>query len=358
MRVALWVPAGEGESTGLYGRHLAAALEARGCRVCFLDAKPGGPREPVRNALRQAELLHVVHDYHLWGGLWRGSPPAGVPWGRLPVVVTAASPLSAADLLQVLFEERPRQALARSLLARLPRFRARVERAPFARADAVIAHHAAARELLQRRLGRRGRVHLIPPGTPPTVPVTAAEGVPGARSVVAEWGPGADAGLNALMTAIRNLPPGVRLRLLHPPGSEAAVEAAVRMAGAAERCDLVPAKSGELLTAAVASADLVVAPHVTSEAPYLALLGLGTGKPVLAAALPGYRDLAERLGAVDLATPGDDRAFAHRIGFLLASAGTRRRLVEAGRALAQEQTWDRAADATLALYEQVAAARR
>jgi glycosyltransferase involved in cell wall biosynthesis len=101
-------------------------------------------------------------------------------------------------------------------------------------------------------------------------------------------------------------------------------------------------------------ADLLVLPHRNVDMSGVLFAGLAFGKAMVLSDVGGFRELAEEHGAGALVPPGDPAALAAEIGRLLADPGERRGLEErATAAAAGPFSWDRIAEQTASLYEQV-----
>jgi glycosyltransferase involved in cell wall biosynthesis len=101
-------------------------------------------------------------------------------------------------------------------------------------------------------------------------------------------------------------------------------------------------------------ADLLVLPHRSVDMSGVLFAGLAFGKAMVLSDVGGFRELVEEHGAGTLVPPGNPRALAAEISRLLAEPGERRQLEErAAAAAAGPYSWDRVAEQTASLYEQV-----
>jgi glycosyltransferase involved in cell wall biosynthesis len=101
-------------------------------------------------------------------------------------------------------------------------------------------------------------------------------------------------------------------------------------------------------------ADLLVLPHRNVDVSGVLFAGLAFGKAMVLSDAGGFRELVEDHGAGELVPPGDPGALAAAISRLLADRGERHRLEElAAAAAAGPFSWDRIAEQTASLYEQV-----
>jgi glycosyltransferase involved in cell wall biosynthesis len=375
VKLALWTTLEPGSAIAAHSADLAAALRRLGVEVDEVPV-PFGDRDPARAEetlarLNAADVVHVQHDYPFFGGIApRGSslPHYLARLARLarlerPHVVTVHSPLTTAELLRLPGEERPRQRLAKRLLAASPGYRRSLEREPFARAAAVFVHTEDARQAMLRRGLQHGRVHRVPPGIPAPPDEAAGEaaalrerlGLHGGRLATVLAGPAAE-GLETALEALRSLPPAARLLVAGSFDAET-VRAGIRARGLEGRAAVTSCAGARELAAALAAADAALVPGGAPAGSYLGMIALGAGKPLLAPDTPCFRELFREAPCVELFEAGDERALAERLGFLLASAGARERLAAAAGELAARRTWAAAAAATLALYEGALAGR-
>jgi glycosyltransferase involved in cell wall biosynthesis len=100
-------------------------------------------------------------------------------------------------------------------------------------------------------------------------------------------------------------------------------------------------------------ADLVVLPYREAEQSGVMYLALAFGKPIVMSAVGGFPEVAAH-GAGRLVPPGDSQALCEAIGDLLERPEERARLEAAARAAASgPYSWDRIAEAHLALYREL-----
>ena len=282
-------------------------------------------------------------------------------------MVTAHTVFTTAELLRLPTETRWRQRLAKQLLSAYPPYRNTVERDPFAEAAAVIVHTQAARERMVRRGVRPERVQVLPAGIPAPAPGPAPEAAAAARE---RWGVAGsrvatifgyvtpDKGYETALEALKALPPAVHLliaggtRVEHEEAYLAVLRTAIREHGLERRVTITGFLEEPEIAAAMALSDVVLVPHTAANGSYSVMIALSYGKAVLASDLDCFRELAEEHGCVELFPAGDDRALADRLGFLLASGGTRRALEAAARRFAAERSWSTVARRTLEVYEE------
>jgi glycosyltransferase involved in cell wall biosynthesis len=102
-------------------------------------------------------------------------------------------------------------------------------------------------------------------------------------------------------------------------------------------------------------ADLVVLPYRAADQSGVLYTALAFGKPIVATSVGGFPEVAAH-GALRLVPPGDPSALAAVLNELLGDQAERERLgAAAARAAAGPYSWDRVAEATLALYRELLA---
>jgi glycosyltransferase involved in cell wall biosynthesis len=101
-------------------------------------------------------------------------------------------------------------------------------------------------------------------------------------------------------------------------------------------------------------ADLLVLPHRSVDVSGVLFAGLAFGKAMVLSGVGGFREIAEEHGVAELVPPEDPEALAGAIAGLLSDDAERRRLEERAREAAVGPfSWDRIAERTARLYEQV-----
>jgi len=131
------------------------------------------------------------------------------------------------------------------------------------------------------------------------------------------------------------------LRRLAPPGRVRFVERYV---------------SDAELPAFFRRADVLVLPHRNVDVSGVLFAGLAFGKAMVMSDAGGFRELVSDHGAGVLVPPEDHEALAAAIGGLIADPEERRRLQQRAAAAAKgPYSWDRIAEQTTAVYEQVLA---
>ncbi len=375
MKVAMWTSWETRCGIAAYTADLVAELRRLGVEVEVVPV-PYTDRDSARMAerlerLNAADLVHLQHEYTFFGGIIPRSStlPDYYRQLRRPLVVTPHTLFTAAELLRLAEERRPRQRLAKGLLSRYPPYVATLERAPFARAEAIIVPNPRAREKLLRRGIRKERVHVIPWGTPTRdeAPPTDAElaatrarlDLEG-RKVVTIFGyVNPDKGYEVALEALGSLPPAVKLviaggtRVEHERTYMERLRNTLRARGLNQRAVITGYLDERQIAVVMALSDVVLVPHTAANSSYSVMVALSYAKPVLASDLDCFRDIYDQGQCIELFETGDDRSLAERLGFLLASASARKQLSAAAGKFAHERSWPVVAAKTAEVYRGV-----
>lgn len=106
------------------------------------------------------------------------------------------------------------------------------------------------------------------------------------------------------------------------------------------------------------SCDVFCAPSTGQESFGIVLLeAMAAGKPIVASDIPGYRQVVNHGIEGLLVPPKDERALADALVKVLTSPELRTHMGDAGRARAEQFSWDKVALRVLAYYEEVIASR-
>jgi glycosyltransferase involved in cell wall biosynthesis len=221
--------------------------------------------------------------------------------------------------------------------------------------DAVIVHTRYGAELL----GGGERVHVIPHGAfdhltrqrderPLPAELAAVEG-----PVVLHFGVIRPyKGTDVLVEAFREVE-GAELWVVGRP-LELSVEHLRRLAPAGRVRFVDRYVSDAELPAFFRRADLLVLPHRSVDMSGVLFAGLAFGKAMVLSDVGGFRELVEEHGAGELVPAGDRAELAAAISRLLADPDRCRALErQAAAAAAGPYSWDRIAEQTASLYDQV-----
>lgn len=369
MRVALHATIGDRCGIAAYSRGLAEAL--RGLVELEVVPVEPGRHEPHRYSemaeqLDRADVVHIQHEHSFWGGVL----PGRSRWRSLrnaltrPVVVTAHTTYTFAEMLRVPYEIRPAHRLAKLLLSRHPRYRRDVESLPFLR-DPVIVHTEEGRQTLIRRGARPERVHTIAAGIAPAAPAPTGgrafrerHGLQRARTVTVFGYATMFKGYELVMEALPSLPDDVVLVVAG--GSRTTDEAPylagllehARRAGLADRVVVTGYLPEAEVADAMAAADVVAVPHLQATGSYSVTVPLAHGRPILAADHACFREIAANEACIELFPHGSAQALGDRLTALLGDDTRRAELSTRAAAYARERSWDAVARRTMEVYRQ------
>lgn len=318
------------------------AADGYAVRELFYRHAVGAPGSSLR---RIAKLAEHVPDMLRWRALATGADVVHLQWLTAPLL----------DLR--LLPDRPLVLTAHDLLPREPRpGQVRAQQRLFERVDAIVVHSRYGARQLTERLGvPAARVHVIhhgafTPGAAGTLPAELRD--TGAPVVLFAGLLRPYKGLRTLLAAWRGIA-GAQLWIAGRP----MLDLAPLRANAPAGVSFVPRflAEGEL-QALLARADVVVLPYERTERfdqSGVLAAALGHGRAIVVSDIGGFSEIAE-LAAVRLVAPGDPGALRAALAELVADPAQRERIGAAALAAAHGPlSWDAAASATLAVYEQI-----
>lgn len=243
-----------------------------------------------------------------------------------------------------------------------PAHRAEAEAALVAGAQALVVNtEAEAAEMVELYAADPRRVHVIPPGVDTAV-FRPAPGEPEVLPPTPERPfrllfagrpqplKGPDLLLRALALARRTVPTVLQIRGTGSPEYLASLHELADELGVAQAVDWVPAGPAEELAEAFRASDAVACPSSSETFGLVALEAQACGVPVLGSEATGLVLALDRGRSGVLVPERTPAAWAAAIAELAADPERRRALAAAGPKHARTLTWDRAADATAALY--------
>ena len=359
-----------------YTRALTEAL--RGLPQTAVETVPiTEGKQPLQHYVEQAarlnapdvDVVHIQHEHSFWGSILPGK---SAYWDlryliEKPVVLTAHTTYSLADLLKLKTERRPHKWLAKQLLLRRTAYRDSVEIAPFVTAMTIV-HTAAARRLLIERGANPESVQIVPTGVPAArrSPSGGADfrdrfGLRDRRIITIFGYIVPNKGYELTLDILPRLPEDVTLVIAggaRVPAEElyaAQLAETVSKAGLADRTVITGYLADEQVADAMEASDLVLAPHTWATGSYSVTLPLTHGRPVLASDLDCFQDIRGRMDALELFKAGDREDYARRLSALLADGDRRTALASGARAYAERFAWPRIAAMTRRIYEQTIA---
>ncbi len=306
--------------------------------------------------LPAADLVHVQHQYFLFGGVapWKNWFPRFTRRLQVPAVMTVH------EFVQ------PGGSAARRAAVRLTNDRQ--FRDP--RIRRLIVHTEQDRRLLTDAGVESSRIALIRhavPGLPELPERDRCRRILGVqdRFVTVILGfLSQKKGHRLALDAIRKLPREVVLLIAggrHPDDTSRNAEELYELASSPDLAGRVRItgylSEDELLQAACAS-DLVLAPFTASSGSGSLALALAAGKPILASDIPPHRELLDvRPGMLATFGAGDADDLAAQVDRLRRDADALDTLRNASRQYAAEHSYARAAEETVAIYRTVLAER-
>jgi glycosyltransferase involved in cell wall biosynthesis len=350
-----------------YSRSLAGAL-AQHADVTIVPLRPGS-LNPLRTLvaslrLSRQDIAHVQHTYSFFGV----DPLTYTLFLRLLVSRSRAPLVLTAHTVRDPGPVRYAGGLGSRLANRLDA-PAWIDRETFSRPQAVIVHAAYHRDRLVARGVPAERVHVIPPGIPPRIPVDPSEIAafrdrfalrPG-HPVIGVFGfLEASKRVETLLEAVAALDGRPTLLLAGGPRlpSHEAFRHTLRQRaaehGMAERLVITGYLEAATVPVALEAMDIVVVPYATDHGMSYSLhLALGQWRPVVATDLPTLREVQARGECLRLVPPADGAAWQETLAQLLSSGSEHARLVTSARAYAAREGLETAALRTVATYRAV-----
>jgi glycosyltransferase involved in cell wall biosynthesis len=350
-----------------YDHALCAALARAGAGVELITTRFAYGPVPAADGYRVTELFYPRAARLAAGARGRRALRAAE---HVPGMLRLRSRSASADVVHLQWLAAP--ALDRFMLPRRPRVltvhdppaeggaKLAAQRAVLERMDALIAHSDAGADRL-RELTGGDRVHRIPHGAfdhltrqaderPLPAELAAVEGpVILCFGLVRPY-----KGVDVLLEAFRELE-GAELWIVGMPRMP--LEPLRELAG---RCRATVRFVPRFITdpelpAYFRRADLVVLPYRRAEQSGVLYTALAFGRPIVASAVGGFPELAERDGAIRIVPPGEPAELAAALSELLADELERAALgAAAAAAAAGPYSWDAIADLTLSLYRDLA----
>ncbi len=376
MRVSMLTTVGDNCGIAAYTRDLVAALQANS-DVCVEPISPG--RQAIAHyreqaaRLNQADVIHVQHEHSFWGGILPGHSAFWEVRYLLekPVVITAHTTTSLAELFRVKEERKLHRKLAKLYLIAKKRYRDSVEIAPFITGRCIVHTDEGRRELIERGANPR-YVHLIPAGVPEPVPApTNGEsfrerfGLRGRRLITLFGYTTPNKGYEVVFDAMVSIPDDVCFVIAGGPRNAdteayaAKLQADVSDRGLGGRVVYTGFLNDEEVAEALAASDIVLTPHTQATGSYSVMIPLTYGKPLIASDLAIFREIRESGGCVELFPNRDSAALASMVNRLLADSAARDELRSKALEYAKSHSWSEIAKQTMEVYrESVADAAR
>ncbi|HET6456409.1 MAG TPA: glycosyltransferase [Armatimonadota bacterium] len=369
MKVGMLTSVGDRCGIAEYSQDLADGLR----KLVDLDVVAVWDRSSPWNAylaqsterLNTADVVHIQHEYSFWGSVLPRQnrffeQVAGI--GK-PIVLTAHTLDPTTQVLGLhLPGPLPRKAL-KLMLAYYPPYRQTIERATFQIADRIIIHDSFAAGKLEGRGIPRSKMGIIPMGIP------AANLEPGlgdafrrkfgleGRKLITVFGfvrPGR--GYETALDALTKLGNDAVLIIAGGPQTESqkayvdSLSADIEVRGLRDRVVITGYLPDEEVPGAMQAADIALIPQEHGTGSYSLMVALGYGKPILASDL---RFLLEFEDVLWTFKRGDSEDLAGKLRILLEDEETRNRLSGKALAYAKDHSWDKIAEKTVEVYQEL-----
>lgn len=369
LRVGMVASAGNRCGIAAYTAALMAEL-APLAEMSFEAVQPGkqplAHYEAIAQRLNGCDVVHIQHEYSFWGSVMPGANAFGAFRAMLgnPVVVTAHTTYSAAQMLRVAEETRAAHRIAKQGLLLWPPYRAQVERVPFLGGHVIVHTDEGRRALAGRGLPDR-LLHVLPAGIPSGPPAGTGGvafrdrfGLGGRRLVVIFGFVNPYKGNEVALEAARCWPDDVTLVLAggaRTPEEQPYVDqlqaslAAEAMAG---RALITGYLSDEDVAEAMAAADLVLIPHTQATGSYSVTVPIFYGRPMVASDLACFREIARDGHCIRVFPVGDAARLSEAVMGILGDTAERDRLAAAALAYGRARSWRMVAESTMGIYRQ------
>ncbi len=372
MKVAMLTTVGPRCGIAAYTRALVEGFEqVPDTEIQVVPIEEG--RQPIVHYREQAELLnhadvdvvHIQHEHSFWGGIM---PRASAFWEMRylltkPVVLTAHTTTTLADLLKLKQERRPHKWLAKQLLVRNQGYRDSVETAPFTTAITIV-HTTAARNELIARGAKPGYVTIVPTGVPAPLPAPSGGkafrerfGLHGKRVLTIFGYVTPNKGYELSLEVLAGLPEDVTLVIAGGARNESeapyaeTVRQAVERSGQKQRVVLTGYLSDEDVAEAMEATDIALVPHTYATGSYSVTLPLSHSRVVFASDLDCFQEISNRVDCVELFRAGDATDYRTKLLALLNSPERQTKLAANARKYATRYAWPRVAAMTRRVYQ-------
>jgi glycosyltransferase involved in cell wall biosynthesis len=376
MNIAMLTSVGERCGIASYTRALVEGLRTLPDTVVEVVPITEG-KQAREHYVAQADLLnaahidvvHIQHEHSFWGGILPGKSAF---WElryliKKPVVLTAHTTYSLAELLKVKTERRPHKWLVKQLLLKNTAYRDSVDISPFVTAMTIVHTAAARRELIERGANPNS-VQIVPTGVPKAQPAPTGGrafrerfNLQGRRIVTIFGYIAPNKGYELTLDILPRLPEDVVVVIAggarvagEEPYAER-VNGLIARSGQASRVVVTGFLSDEDVAEAMEASDLVLAPHTWATGSYSVTLPLTHGRPVLASDLDCFHEIAGRMDCLALFKAGDAADYTERLLALLADPARREQLATGARAYAERFSWPHIAAMTRRIYDQTIA---
>ncbi len=362
-----------GSDCGIAAYSLAltrSLVDCCGIDVITVPITPG--KQPFPHYEEQAILLngadidvvHIQHEYSFWGGVL---PRSSSFWQmryliKKPLVMTAHTTYSAAEMLRLPTERRIPQRLVKRALLLNRSWVQSVEIAPFVTAVTIV-HTKAARDAMIQRGAKPSFVEVIPTGIPSAVPASQngvgfvhSHGLQGKRVISLFGFIAPNKGYELTLELLRLLPADISLVIAGGPRNASMqpyadlLQSEIAASGLADRVIITGYLGEDELAEVMAASLLVVTPHTQATGSYSVALPLAHGKPIVASNQDCFREIVERKPCLELFRSGDITDYLRAVTLLLDDGDRRQRLGRSAAEYAEATSWPKVAERTAAVY--------
>ena len=367
MKVAMLTSVGDRCGIAAYTASLVRALEefAEVDVVPILVGKQELPHYVEQaERLNSADVVHVQHEHSFWGGILPGKSAF---WNmryliKQPLVVTAHTTTSLADLLKVKSEKRLPHLIAKKLLLMRKGYRDSVETAPFITGRTIVHTKAAALELADRG-ANPAHLHVIPAGIPlPEFPDETGDDFRtkhklNGKFVVSLFGfIAVNKGYELLFKSLKRLPENVVAVIAGGPRTPEddtyvkGLEEAIAELGLKDRVIITGYLPDRDVAGIMAVSDGVIAPHLYATGSYSITVPVGYGKAVIASDMACFTEMRNLGANISIFHSNDAEALAKSVLLLMDNTQLRKTMEANNHNFAQSHSWRVAAKATMLVY--------
>lgn len=315
--------------------------------------------------LNQADLIHIQHEHGFWGGIMPGSSAF---WNmrymlKKPVVITAHTTYSVAEMLRFNEEKRLVHKLAKWMLLKNAKYRDSVEIAPFVTGECIVLTDAG-RDVLISRGAKPDEVHVVPAAIPPAHPAPTQGrimrerfGLEGKRVITLFGFINPSKGYELALHALLDLPDEFTLvlaggvRIPTETMWEDDLKARIASLKLEKRVVITGFLSEEEIAEMMAATEVVIIPQIQATGSYSIMVAIAYAKPIVASDLACFKEIERRHPCLRLFRAGDADHFTACLKGVLKNPIGRRELIERTQEYANTHKWRNAALQTVEIYQ-------
>jgi glycosyltransferase involved in cell wall biosynthesis len=372
MKVAMLTTVGDHCGIANYTRELVAELS----QLVELSVEPIEPGkqemahyQAQAERLNEADLIHIQHEHGFWGGIMPGSSAF---WNmryllKKPVVITAHTTYSLAEMLRYKEEKRLIHKLVKWMLLKNMKYRDSVEIAPFVTGECIVLTEAG-RDILVSRGAKPEDVHVIPAGVPHTFPAPTQGSVMRDRfhlednRLITLFGfINPSKGYELALHALLDLPEEFTLviaggvRIPTEKMWEEDLVARIASLKLEKRVVITGFLSEEEIAEMMAATEVVIIPQIQATGSYSVMMAIAYAKPIVASDLACFKEIQRRHPCLRLFRAGDADHFTACLKGVLKNPIGQKELIERTQEYAKTHQWRNAALQTLEVYQKALA---